>query len=257
MLDHANRRDGVELVSAQVAVIGQPELDQVLEPRLADALATQLDLLLGERDPEHLDPIVLGRVHGEAAPPAAYVEHPLTRLEGELPTHQVQLGLLGLGQGLSAALKIRTAVGHRRIQKQSEELVAGVVVVADRAAVAPGGMPLAPQTQLGRRRTGRFDQARRPDHSHTQPGHLTRRERRRLEGVDDLQCRLDVVDVDQAEYVGPAQAQLPRGANHVSECLRRFDLEGGPTVLRGRHGAPIPEANGERALREGSCQFAP
>jgi len=80
--------------AGELPVVGDPELDLVLKTRLAHALATELDLLLGQGDPEDVDAVVRRRVDGEAAPSAADVEDPLAVLEIELGADEVELGLL-------------------------------------------------------------------------------------------------------------------------------------------------------------------
>ena len=75
----------------------------------------------------------------------------LAGLQLELRADQVELGLLGLLERGGAAAPVGAAVGHRRIEEQLEEVVAGVVVVAHGAAVARDRVALAAQPQLGRR----------------------------------------------------------------------------------------------------------
>jgi hypothetical protein len=142
-------------------------------------------LALGQRHPEHLDAVVLGGVDGKAAPATTDIEQALARLERELLAHQVELCPLGLLERLRTALEVSTAVGHRRVEEQRKELVAGVVVVADGAAVAADRVTLAAQTQLGRGRLRELDEAARADQRDTELGHLHGRQRRRLERVDD------------------------------------------------------------------------
>ncbi len=148
VLDHADARDRVELLAGDLAVVGEPELHQVLHPGLADPLAPELDLALGQSHSEHADPVVLGGVNREAPPAATDVEYALARLERELLADQVELCPLGLLERLRTTLEVGAAVGHRRVEEQREELVAGVVVVADSASVAPDRVALAAQAQL-------------------------------------------------------------------------------------------------------------
>ena len=46
VLDHADARDRVELLAGQLAVVGDPQLDEVGDSRLARQLAPELDLTL-------------------------------------------------------------------------------------------------------------------------------------------------------------------------------------------------------------------
>ena len=143
----------------------------------------------------------------------------------ELAAHQSELGLLGLLERRRASLEVGAAVGHRGVQEQGEELVAGVVVVADRAPVTADRVALAAQPQLGLRRPRRPDQPAGADQRDPEPSDLRRGQLRRLERVDDLQRRLDVVDVDQPEHVGAAQPELSGSPDHVRERLRGAELE--------------------------------
>ncbi len=54
MFEHADRHDPVER-AGQRAIIDQLELDPVGHARVRGALAGDLQLLLAERDPEHID----------------------------------------------------------------------------------------------------------------------------------------------------------------------------------------------------------
>ena len=71
-------------------------------------------------------------------------------LQLELLRDHVQLGPLRLRERLRAAREQRAAVGHRLVEEQREEVVADVVVVADRLRVALRAVARAGQQQLGR-----------------------------------------------------------------------------------------------------------
>ena len=150
MLGHADARDRVELLTGQIAVVGDQDLDAVGDPGLRHQPPGQLGLRRRERYPRHADPVVARGVDREAAPAAADVEHALPGLQLELLRDQLELGPLRLGQCLRAAREQRAAVGHRLVKEQREEFVADVVVVADRLGVALGAVALAAQQQLGR-----------------------------------------------------------------------------------------------------------
>ena len=197
-----------------------------------------------------------GGVDGEAAPPAADVEHPLALLEGQLGADEPQLGLLGLLEGLRAALEVGAAVGHRGVQEQREERVARVVVVGDRAPVASQRVALPGEPELGGGRARWLDQPAGADERETQPGHLGRRDARRLERVHHAQRLLDVVGLDQPQHVGAAQPQLAGGADDVGQRLGRAEAEGGRVGVGGRHLGAVPEAQGEGALRERGDELA-
>ena len=172
MLDHADARDRVEALAGQLAVVGDPQLDELLHARLSRALAPELDLALGQGHSQHLDAVVAGGVDREAPPAAADVEHALALHQRELAAHERKLGLLGLLERRRAALEVGAAVGHRRVEEQREELVAGVVVVAHRAAVAADRVALARQPQLRGGRPRRLDQPARTHEREPEAGHL-------------------------------------------------------------------------------------
>ena len=177
----------------------------------------------------------------EAAPAAADVEHALALLQRELAADQRELGLLGLLERRRAALEVGAAVGHRRVEEQREELVARVVVVADRAAVAAERVPLAGQPQLG---CGR---PRRPD----QPAgaHQREPEPRSAAGTEiaaprtcrrsAAPCRCHRRRSARARRRGPSPSSLGR-AEHVRERLRRVDREGRRVGLGRRDGRCRP-----------------
>src|SRR3954470_23423842 len=95
----------------------------------------------------------------EAAPAGADVQHPLAFPEAELRADEVELCLLRCLERVGAAGEDRAGVRHRLVEKEAEELVRDVVVVADRAAVALTGVALALGAQLGGRRPWRQRQA--------------------------------------------------------------------------------------------------
>jgi hypothetical protein len=150
VLGHADARDRVVGLAGQLAVVGDPDLDAVGDPRLLDQPPRQLGLRRRERDARHADAVVARGVDREAAPAAADVEHALAGLPARASARSVELGPLRLGERLRAAREQRAAVGHRLVQEQREELVADVVVVADRLGVALRAVALAGEQQLGR-----------------------------------------------------------------------------------------------------------
>ncbi len=168
VLEHPDRRDRVELLTAQVPVVLQPDLDPVAEPRLLDPLPGTVHLLPAEGHPDHLGPVVLRRMDCHRSPPAADVEETCPRppVEGELAADQLVLGRLGLLQGRRLGDEPRARVGHRLAEDQPVEVVAHVVVVADRSGVpgrgveSPGGAAL-----LGWRGEGAAEGAELPGRS--------------------------------------------------------------------------------------------
>ncbi len=158
VLDHADRGDRVEGIVGEIAVVGDPELGQIPDSGFSCALGRQLGLGRRERNPENLRAVLAGGVDAEAAPAAADVEHPLAGLQLELGADQIEFGALGVLQCLDALLPEGTAVGHRLVQEQREELVADVVVVAHRLRIPALAVARAARPQLGGRRSGQSTQ---------------------------------------------------------------------------------------------------
>ena len=220
MLDHADARDRVVLAGAELAVVRNPELDQVLHPDRPRPLLCEPHLRGRQRHPKHVRAVPPGGVDREASPAAADVEHALSLAEAELPADQLELGLLGLLERLGAAREVRAAVGHRLVQEKGEELVADVVVVAHRPAVARHGVALAAQPQLGGRRLGRRDQSAGANDPGGEPELAAYRQRRRLVGVDDSQRRVEVVDLQQPRDVSAAESKLAGRPEDVGQRAR-------------------------------------
>ena len=166
----------------------------------------------------------------------------------ELLRDQVELGALRLLERLRAAREQRTAVGHRLVEEQREELVADVVVVADRLRVALRAVALAGQQQLGRgparnpgrerRERERGEQARpvaRPDRaaapSRRRPG--TPRRCRRSRATPRRRR-----DRARAARVRAARARSPtRGARRTSASAARSPVPGRRPRTRSRTAA--------------------
>ena len=141
MLEHADRADPVvDLGSGDVAVVGQPDLDPILQARLPDPLAGELELVLRQGHAEHPGAMVLRRVDRQGAPAAADVEQAHARAQPQLATHMLELGLLGLRQGFVASREIGAGIDHRRIEPARIEVVGDVVVILDRLAVRTAGV---------------------------------------------------------------------------------------------------------------------
>jgi hypothetical protein len=96
-------------------------------------------LLFGNSNPHNLHPVAFGQVLGCAAPATADVEHAHAGLQIQLAGNEIQLGFLGLVQGLRPPIPIGTAIDQAAIQHGLVEVVAEVVV-----ALANHKCPLAP-----------------------------------------------------------------------------------------------------------------
>ena len=123
--------------------------------------------------------------------------------------------------------------------------------MADRTRVPLGAVALPLRTQL---RGGRLRWALntgRANGGQGQPGALRAVQRRRLPPVQQLDHRVEVVDLDLARYVGAAEAQLP-GARRA--CPRaageRTWNTGPPPLVDGRR---LPSQNSTAKGRAGSA----
>ena len=74
-------------------------------------------------------------------------------------------------------------------------------------------------------------------------------QRRRLPGLQEGDRRVDVVDVELAGHVGPAEPELAGGVERVGDGARRAHREARPGRRR-RHLGAVPEGDAERTLGE-------
>ena len=119
MLEHADARDlVVEALAGMVAIILQQHAAPVLQPRRADALRRQPELVFRERDAGRIDAVLLGGPHDERAPAAADVEEALARREPQLGADVVELGELRLLERVFLAAEIGAGIHHARIEPQ-------------------------------------------------------------------------------------------------------------------------------------------
>ena len=202
--------------------------------------------------------VLARRVDREAAPAAADVEHAHPRLQVELAGDQLEFRALRLLERLCAAREDRAAVGHRVVEEQREELVADVVVVANRRRVALGAVQ-APAAAS----------ARGPDGCGSPPGARPRRaasarrtrsataQRRRLELVDHQQRAVEIVDRQRAVHVGAAEAERARARTGSARAPSGAARRTSGALLGGRgDGVAVPEAHVERPRRKHPLQLA-
>ena len=234
VLDHADACNRVVGLAADLAVVGDADLDAFGEPRFLDMLASAHRLRLRERDADDVHPVRACGVDGERAPAATNVEHGLAGLEAELGADELELRLLRLFEGLGAAREDRAAVGEARSEEQLEELVADVVVVAHRACVALGAVVLALEHVLGRRAGAAAARSRRGAPRVRGAPSALRAHRRRLPGVEHPHDALEVVDGEVAGHIGAADAELAGRAQRVGERARRAHAEMRAAVAVGR-----------------------
>jgi hypothetical protein len=258
VLDHADARDLVEGLVVQLAVVGDADLDAIIEPGLAHALARELRLRLGQRDAGDLDAMALGRVDRERAPAAADVEEPLARLEPELLADQLTLVVLRLLEGRRPAREDRAAVGHHRVEEQREELVAGVVVVSDSAAVASEAVEAPALAQLDRRHPWWWRDPGGAGDCRGEPECVRRPDLWRLPIDDESNGRVELgdLDIEIAADVGAPEAELARTAQEVCDGAGRAQHERRALRLGRGDLGPVPEADPERALGEHAREFS-
>jgi hypothetical protein len=131
MLEHADRDDPVESLVEQ-PVIDELELHAVRDAGGRGALASDLELVFGEGDPEHVDSRHLVQEQRHPAPAAADVEHALARLERELGGDVRLLVELRLLQGLVLRVgPVSAAVLLVGVEEEVVELVTEVVMMGD------------------------------------------------------------------------------------------------------------------------------
>ena len=143
MLGHADAGRLVEPRGRQVAIVAKLHLGAVGQALRRDPLARQAGLRLGQGDAGGVHPVVGRRVPDQRPPAAADVQEALARAQAQLAADQVQLLLLGLVERRLRAGEIGARVDHVAIEPEPVEVVADVVVVADRLAVARPRVDLA------------------------------------------------------------------------------------------------------------------
>ena len=121
VLGHADRRDGVEPLTAEQAVVLQPDLDPVGDAGLGDPLASERRLGLADGDADDGHVVVRGGVDGHRAPAAPDVEHPPAGVvvEPELAADQLVLGRLGVGEVRRRLDEAGARVRHRRARARA------------------------------------------------------------------------------------------------------------------------------------------
>lgn len=148
VLEHPNRGYGIEL-TGDIAVILDLDGNSIAQPFLADPELRLGRLFRAQSHADGLDAVVLRGVAHQRPPAAPNVEEALPPLELQLAADQIELALLGIGQRLLRIEEVGARVHHFRVEKQFEEIVAGVVVMADGLAVAARRVEAAPNCGTG------------------------------------------------------------------------------------------------------------
>ena len=164
-----------------------------------------------------------------------------------------KLRLLRLLERLRPTREDRARVGHRAIEEQLEELVRDVVMVAYRAGVATERVPPTPQDQLRRGPPWRTDQTHRPDTGGHQPHTTPDIDLRRLPLVHKPHRSVEVVDIENAADVRPADPKLARGPQHMRDRAWRPDQKSRTVAATRRHPCAVPQHQVEGPLRQRFC----
>ena len=255
VLRHADARDRVERLIAELAVVGHADLDALGQPGVGNALARELSLRRRERDAGHAHPVLTRGVDRKAAPAAADIEHTLTRSQLELRRDQVELRALRFLERRCAARKDRAAVGHRLVEEEREKVVADVVVVADHLGVTLWRVPLPLQDQLGAR-AARNPARRRGNAERQQQACLVgKRNRRRHPVVDDDERGVEIVDLERALDIGASEPKRSRRAQRVGDRRRTAHVERRRAGLGGGQLAAVPELDRERPRRQNAREL--
>ncbi len=244
---HPDRRDGVEALTTEVAVVLVADLDAVLEPGLAHPTSRQVDLLETERHADHPGVVVTGGVQRHRAPSAPDVEQSGAgvAVEAELAAHEFVLGGLGLleirGRGDEAGAR----VGPAGPEDEPVEVVAHVVVVADGPGVPCRGVdPAGRPALLGRRRQGSPEGPEptgRPHRGRQRAGSDAAEVAGR--SVAERGQHLEDVPLD-GEVTGherTRQPEFPRGPQDAAERVGGVEVDHPYRVVRTEH-TSVPEA---------------
>ena len=121
-------------------------------PRSATSVTRVSMLILGDGCGGDAAAVVLGRVHGEPAPTGADLQQMVVLGQSQKLAETLELCVLGLLEGHLGVAEQSTAVRHRRIEEQREEVVAEVIVRSDVAFVLMLVRPASPAQDIGHRR---------------------------------------------------------------------------------------------------------
>ena len=228
VLGHPDRADRVEALVAELAVVLQPDLHFVADAGLADPLPGQFGLLPADRDADCLHSIARRRVDGHRSPSATDIEQPhaLALVEAQLAGDEVVLGRLGVVERHAVVDEAGAGVRHRIAEDEPVEVVADVVVVADRPRVAAQRVAATLQPRLLRwrrqrppehsgalRRGDRFDHCSAPEAQV-----LGRGVAERLDHGDEI-----ALGVEVAGDVRPTEAELVGHPQQSADGVGRVD----------------------------------
>ena len=236
VLEHADGRDAVELAEVcQIAVVAYLRADRVTQPGCSGTVVRRAHLPFAQCDADGLATEPLAGVRDERTPARADVQQSDVLAQLQLPADEVQLGLLGVVEpsgrvrGRAALREIGAGVGHAPIQPQRKEVVANVVVEADRghvscAAMASSGHPRDAGERLGTRRAAPQFPSPAPEAARIrwpEPSDIDR-----LAGIDG--CRDVALDLQVAPQEPIREAVRIGRANQTPERIRTSDHHGRP-----------------------------
>ena len=237
-------------------VVGDADLHPIGDTRFGDALAGELCLTLGRSVmPSTSTPCSRAAWIAKLPQPQPTSSTRIPGSSAELARDELEFRALRLVERLGAAREDRAAVGHGVVEEQREELVADVVVVADRGGVALGAVQLSAQDQLEARTPRQPAGGRGGDEREAEAHAVGYAERRRRPCVDDEEGGVEVVDRERAVDVGAPEAERARRGQEVGERGGPSDEERGGFADRRLHRAAIPETHVEGSRREHPFQL--
>ncbi len=235
----------------EIPVVLHPDLHPVPHSGLVDPPTSQLRLFPTQGDSHHIGIEMGGGVDGHGAPPATDVEQPCASVlvQVELAADQLVLcRLCGLEIGVVLD-KARARIRHRRPEDQPVEVVADVIVMADRRRVPGRGVTPSrwpglfggvgqrapqrtqPASGIDRRgQCGQHGQRSRPDPALARTG-----------SVQGLQRGEQVAaELDLPGHIGAPKPQIARCPHHPAEGVDGPDVHRAHTVVRA-NGAARPQ----------------
>ena len=183
--------------------------------------------------------VVLGGVHHHAAPPTPDVQQPLPWLQPELAADEVELGGLGGVELVVRVLEVGARVGHRSVEPERVELRGQVVVKPDCRAVTLPGVTPPVKTRLGcqrlQRRSG-SEADRHPQQCRQSGDQAPARD-----AVDNLEERLERLDVDVTLDVGASEAAVGSGVEEPVESAPRVHRQHESSAVGRARRRTVPE----------------
>src|SRR5215212_4715991 len=128
MLEHSDRDDSIEAVVEQ-PVIDQLELHMIRSARRSSALASDLELMFGQSDSEHVDASDFVQIESHPAPSAADVENMLAGRQREFCRKMRFLVGLRLLEAVIRIREVGAAILLVLVEEEFVQLVLQIVMV--------------------------------------------------------------------------------------------------------------------------------